>query len=71
MWGSPHDRQAEVIQQTIRISEDIAESIRRENEEFTNISAMVEGNANDIAGMTAHIEKINGMVEEINNLLNM
>ncbi|MCM1047563.1 MAG: methyl-accepting chemotaxis protein [Clostridiales bacterium] len=69
--GNSHDEQAEVIRQTIQISENIADSIRRENEEFANISGMVEENANDIASMTDQIAEINNMVGEINNLLNV
>lgn len=70
VMGETHNKQAQVITQTVAISEDIAESIQQENERFTNINSMVESNADDIMKMSEHVIAINTMVEEINQLLN-
>ena len=67
--GEAHNKQADVIRNTVSINKDIAENIRTENEQFISINAMVESNVNDITEMTEQINLINGMVDEINNLL--
>ena len=67
--GEAHHKQAAVIKDTVAINQDIAQSIRNENEQFKSINAMVESNVNDIAGMTEQVNTINGMVDEINSLL--
>lgn len=67
--GEAHNKQADVIRNTVLINNDIAESIRSENQQFTSINAMVESNVNDISQMTSQISSINEMVNEINRLL--
>jgi len=67
--GDAHDKQADVIRNTVLINQDIAESIRNENQQFTSINAMVESNVNDITEMTSQVNAINGMVDEMNQLL--
>lgn len=67
--GNAHSKQAEVIKKTVSINQDIAESIRNENEQFTSINAMAESNANDTAEVVSQASAINGMVDEINRLL--
>lgn len=67
--GDAHDKQAEVIRNTVLINKDIAESIQTENQQYVSINAMVESNVDDITEMTEQIKRINGMVDEINNLL--
>ena len=67
--GEAHNKQAEVIRNTVSINKDIAESIQNENQQFVSINAMVESNVNDITGMTEQVNSINGMVDGINNLL--
>ncbi len=64
-----HRKQAEVIRDTVVISEDIASNIKVENEEFTNIASMVESNVTDIMHMSEQIARINKMVEQIDSLL--
>lgn len=65
-----HNKQSDVIKNTVSINQDIAESIKSENEQFTSINAMVESNVDDISEMTNQVNKINGMVDEIHQLLN-
>ena len=67
--GEAHNKQAQVIRNTVSINRDIATSIRTENEQFESINEMVESNVNDITGMTEQVNSINEMVDEINNLL--
>lgn len=67
--GTAHNKQAMVIQNTVDINKEIAESIRNENTQFNSINDMVESNVNDISQMTTQINAINGMVDEINKLL--
>lgn len=67
--GEAHNKQADVIQSTVFINKDIAENIHAENDQFGSINAMVESNVKDITEMTEQINLINGMVDEINNLL--
>lgn len=68
--GNAHDKQSQVIKNTVSINQDIAESIRNENEQFASINSMVESNANDVAEMTAQANAVNDMVDEISKLLN-
>ncbi len=67
--GDARDKQSVVIRNTVEINKAIAESIKDENAEFTNINRMVENNANDVEQMTVQIGVLNHMVEEINCLL--
>ena len=67
--GEAHGKQAEVIKKTVSINQDIAESIRSENEQFGSINAMAESNANDTAEVVAQASAINGMVDEMSRLL--
>lgn len=64
-----HMKQTEVIEHTVSISEGIAGHIKQENQEFSAISDMVEGNVSDINQMTEQIEQINEMVREMDELL--
>ncbi|MDE7184768.1 MAG: hypothetical protein K2O40_09915 [Lachnospiraceae bacterium] len=67
--GDAHSNQAEVIKKTVTINEDIAESIRSENEQFNSINAMAESNANDTTNVAAQANAINDMVDKITQLL--
>ncbi len=67
--GEAHSKQAEVIRNTVTINNDIAESIRDENQQFGSINAMVESNVNDITSMTEQVSSINAMVDQLNQLL--
>ena len=69
--GDAHDKQAEVIRDTVSINQDIAESIRDENTQFESINSMLEHNVEDIEEMTNQANVINEMVDQISSLLNM
>ena len=69
--GDTHDKQAEVIRDTVSINQDIAESIRDENTQFESINSMLEHNVEDIEEMTNQANVINEMVDQISSLLNM
>lgn len=69
--GEAHDKQAEVIRDTVSINQDIAESIRDENSQFESINSMLEHNVEDIEEMTNQANVINEMVGQISSLLNM
>lgn len=67
--GDAHSKQSEVIKNTVEINENIADSIKQENAEFSNINDMVENNTRDITIMTEQVAVLNQMVEQINHLL--
>lgn len=67
--GEAHNKQAEVIQKTVCINQNIAESIKSENEQFVSINEMAESNANDTAEVATQASTINSMVEEMSQLL--
>lgn len=67
--GDVHGKQAEVIKKTVSINQDIAESIRNENEQFTSINAMAESNAKDTTEVAAQATAINDMVDKMTRLL--
>lgn len=67
--GEAHNTQAGVIHNTVRMNEDIAESIRQENTEFVNMNSMVENNTEDVARIAEQVTELNKMVEEMNQLL--
>ncbi|MCM1385808.1 MAG: methyl-accepting chemotaxis protein [Bacillus sp. (in: Bacteria)] len=67
--GEAHHKQTMVIQNTVSINKEIAESVQNENEQFQSINSMVESNVSDISEMTTQISAINEMVDEINRIL--
>ncbi len=68
--GEAQSRQSGVIRQTISINQDIAESIKNENEQFVSINEMAESSANDTAEVSAQAGAINSMVDKMTELLN-
>ncbi len=67
--SNARDSQSLVIQHTVAINKDIADSIKNENQQFHAINGMVENNVNDMAEMTEQVAVLNKMVDEMNNLL--
>ncbi len=67
--GEAHGNQSEVIKKTISINQDIAESIRNENEQFNSINSMAENNAGDTTEVATQAGVINEMVEKMTQLL--
>ena len=65
-----HKRQSEIIKKTVEINQNIAESIRSENEQFVAISTMAGNNATNTEQVAQQASAINDMVDEINRLLN-
>lgn len=68
--GDAHNKQAEVIRNTVSINQDIAGAIRNANEQFVSINSMAESNADDTAKVAAQAGTINDMVDEISKILN-
>lgn len=68
--GEARNKQSEVIKKTVSINQDIAESIRSENEQFDSINAMAESNANDTTNVATQAGVINQMVDKMALLLN-
>ncbi len=62
-------KQAEVIKETVSINQDIAESIRSENELFNSINAMAESNAGDTTEVAKQANIVNEMVDRMTKLL--
>lgn len=69
--GEAHGKQAEVIKKTVSINQDIAESIRNENEQFNSINNMAESNAGDTTEITTQASIINDMVDKMTRLFQM
>lgn len=67
--GDARSKQAEVIQNTVSINQDIAQSIRSENEQFNAINVMAENNANDTMEVATQAVAINDMVNQMTQLL--
>lgn len=67
--SSAHGSQTDVINRTVEINQDIAESIRSENEQFNDINSMAESNASDTNAVAAQAAAINDMVEKMSVLL--
>ncbi len=67
--GKAHGKQAEVIRKTVQINQDIADSIRNENEQFGSINTMAESNAKNMAELTSQADSISEMVENMSAFL--
>lgn len=63
------NNQSHVILQTIQVSEDVVNRIDEENREFVNIGQMVQGNVQEVFKLSDQIDQINGMIEELEELL--
>lgn len=63
------EMQNAVIQETVKINEDIAERIHQENNEFSNITSMVQGNTKEIMVLSEQVDTINNMIIELDELL--
>lgn len=64
-----HKRQSEVIGQTVSVNEEILNGIQSENQQFANISSMIEENTKEISRMASQAESLNKMVEDLETLL--
>lgn len=61
--------QGQVILETVKINEDIAERIQQENTEFSNIADMVQGNTKEIMALSEQVDNIDNMIKELEELL--
>lgn len=64
-----HGKQSEVINKTISINQDIAASVREENERFNAINEMAENNADNTSEVATQAGAINEMVDKMTQLL--
>ena len=64
-----HGKQSEVINKTISINQDIAASVREENERFNAINEMAESNADDTSEVATQAGAINELVDKMKQLL--
>ena len=62
-------QQENVISITVAVNEDIAERIHSENEEFSNITQMVQSNTKEIETLTQQVDELNSMILELEALL--
>lgn len=62
--------QDETITDTVMFTERILDEVDKENQEFENITQLVQSNAEDVNNLVAQIDILNGMVTELENLLN-
>ena len=67
--GDAHNKQSAVIKNTVSINQDIAESIKDENEKFISINDMAESNAKDVMKVAEQAGKLNEMVDKMTELL--
>lgn len=61
--------QNQIIQETVEINEDIAKRIQQENDDFSNITNMVQGNTEEIMNLSEQVDHINNMIKELEELL--
>ena len=61
--------QNQIIQETVKINEDIAERIHQENNEFSNIADMVHGNTQEIMVLSEQVDNLDNMIKELEKLL--
>lgn len=64
-----HTRQSELIKTTVSINEEIAGAIQSENEQFVNISDMINEDSANILEMTTQAEKLENMINDLRALL--
>lgn len=63
------ENQNEIIGNTVRINEQIAAAIQKENAQFEDIAAMIEDNSRDIARMTQQSGELEHMIEKLSATL--
>lgn len=67
--GDAHSKQNDVIEHTVQINSEMADSIRSANNRFDAINSMAESNAKDTAEVAVQASSINNMVAGIAELL--
>lgn len=61
--------QEKTIADTVLFTEKILDEVDKENEEFENITQLVQSNADDVNDLVAQIDILNGMVIQLEELL--
>lgn len=61
--------QHQVIDMTVAVNEEIAESIEVQNQEFGNITKLVQSSMEDLNELVMQINNLDGMVKELDDLL--
>ncbi len=67
--NSVHNIQSDIIQTTVSINDTILGAVQSENEQFDNISEMIEENTNEIMRMTEQAGQLDRMVTELKDIL--
>lgn len=62
-------KQDGIINNTVVLNEGIAQDIDQENEEFSNITQLVQGNAEEIDELVGQVDKLNAMAAELEALI--
>ena len=63
--GTVRTDQNQILENTVRINEQIVEAIRQENTQFDDIAAMIEDNSRDIARMSQQSGELENMIEKL------
>lgn len=63
--GAVRTDQNQILENTVRINEQIVEAIRQENTQFDDIAAMIEDNSRDIARMSQQSGELEHMIEKL------
>jgi methyl-accepting chemotaxis protein len=62
-------KQFEIISKTVSMNDEVSASIIKENDEFKNISKLVQSNTEDINELVNQVDTLNSLVSEIEELL--
>ncbi|MDD6810788.1 MAG: methyl-accepting chemotaxis protein [Lachnospiraceae bacterium] len=60
-----HGKQSQLIKTTVSLNENLLGAIQSENEQFHNISGMIEDNTEDVMRMTSQAEKLENMIGDL------
>ena len=63
--GTVRTDQNQILENTVRINEQIVEAIRQENTQFDDIAAMIEDNSRDIARMSQQSGELENLIEKL------
>ncbi len=61
--------QSKVVETTVKINESISKKIKDENENFSNITEMVQNNTAEVSVLMNQVDRLNEMIYELEELL--